>query len=80
MKPIYIRKLELKKQIDNLTTMMDEAKAEYTTHDDLAVAHRNKAEAAEKRMHDLNDEIGYRMAEINDLEELEAKQDERASA
>lgn len=69
MKPSNIRIRELQKEIDNLTTLRDEAKSEWNQHSDKYLLHKNKAEAAEKRMHDLNDEIGYRLAEINELDE-----------
>ncbi|MBG9944649.1 hypothetical protein ABE237_00585 [Brevibacillus formosus] len=69
MKPSNIRIRELQKEIDNLSVLRDEAKSEWNQHSDEYLLHKNKAKAAEKRMHDLNDEIGYRLAEINKLEE-----------
>lgn len=80
MKPTSIRIAELRKEIANLTAKHVEAKAEYITADDQAVYFRNKADAAEKRMYDLADEISYREAEINELMEREGEQHERASA
>lgn len=80
MKIASVRIAELRKEIANLAAMYDEAKAEYITADDQAVYYRNKAEVAEKQMNDLADEISYRLAEINELEEWEAEQHERATA
>ncbi|MCM3141703.1 hypothetical protein [Brevibacillus sp. MER 51] len=69
MKPSNIRIRELQKEIDNLSVLRDEAKSEWNQHSDEYLLHKNQAIAAEKRMHDLNDEIEYRLAEINELEE-----------
>lgn len=69
MKPTNIRIKELQKEIDNLSALRDEAKSEWNQHSDEHLLHKNKAERAEKRMRDLDDEIQYRLAEINDLEE-----------
>ncbi|MCC8435432.1 hypothetical protein HP567_012840 [Brevibacillus sp. M2.1A] len=69
MNPSNIRIRELQKEIDNLTTLRDEAKSEWNQHSDEYLLHKNKAERAEKRMHDLDDEIQYRLSEIAELEE-----------
>lgn len=69
MKPTNIRIRELQKEIDNLSALRDEAKSEWNQHSDEYLLHKNKAEHAKKRMHDLDDEIQYRKAEITGLEE-----------
>lgn len=59
----------LKKEIDKLVELRNEADSEWKMHSDEWIRHRNKAEEAEKRMLDLNDQIEYRLAEITELEE-----------
>lgn len=69
MKPTNIRIRELRKEIDNLDVMREEAKSEWNQHSDLYLYHSNKAAEAETRMLDLNDQIEHRKAEITELEE-----------
>lgn len=69
MKSTNIRIKELQKEIDNLTLLRNEAKSEWNQHSDEYLLHKNKAERAEKRMHDLDNEIQYRFSEITELEE-----------
>ncbi|MGG1662923.1 hypothetical protein [Brevibacillus sp. NRS-1366] len=78
MKPVHIRIQELQKEIENLSAMKGEAQAEHTEADDLQLHYRNKRDAAEVRMLELQDEIEYRLSEITALEE--SMQIERASA
>ena len=68
MKPTNIRIRELRKEIDDLDVMREEAKSEWNQHSDLYLYHQNKAAKAKNRMLDLNDQIEYRMAEITELE------------
>ena len=68
MKTTNIRIRELRKEIENLDVMREEAKSEWNQHSDQYLYHQNKAAEAEKRMLDLNDQIEYRKAEITELE------------
>lgn len=69
MKPSHIRMQELKKEIENLSAMKTEALAEHKEADDLQLHYRNKRDAAEVCVNKLQDEIEYRLVEINELEE-----------
>lgn len=59
----------MKKEIANLTSLRDEAKSEWLRYTDESIYYRNKAEEAEKRMLEHQDEIEYRLAEITELED-----------
>lgn len=69
MKPIKRKIDELLREIDNLIGLKLEAESEWNHHSDESIRHRNKAEEAEQRMNDLQDQIEYRLAKITDLEE-----------
>jgi len=71
MKPIKHQIDELLREIDDLIGMKLEAESEWKHHSDESIRHRNRAEEAEQRMNDLQDNIEYRLAKITDLEEQE---------
>jgi len=73
MKSTNIHIKQLQKEIENLTTLRNEAESEWNQHSDEYLLHKNKAERAEKRMHDLDDEIQYRLSEITQLEEQSSR-------
>ncbi|MEJ8548437.1 hypothetical protein [Brevibacillus borstelensis] len=68
MKPISARIDDLRKEVDNLTALRDEARSEWHRYADESIYYRNKSVDAEVRMHDLNNEIEYRLTEIAELE------------
>lgn len=69
MKPIKHQIDALFREIDALMGMKVEAESEWKRHSDESIRHRNRAEEAEQRMNDLQDNIEYRLAKITDLEE-----------
>ncbi|KKX54446.1 hypothetical protein [Brevibacillus borstelensis] len=69
MKPISARIDDLRKEVDNLTTLREEAKSEWLRYAEESIYYRNKSVAAEMRMLNLINEIEYRLTEIAELEE-----------
>lgn len=62
---------ELEKEIQRLESLRDEAREEYTKHDDDASYHAKKSKDAWKRMKEHLDEIEYRKAAIFAIQEAE---------
>lgn len=69
MKPISMRIEQLKREVENLTRLREEAKSEWLSFADESIYYRKKSVEAEMRMHERNNEIEYRLTEIAELEE-----------